>query len=387
MHFGIEFEYLLIDLDGGAQPRVRDFSNLPFAQISAWLDDKPGRDDAELATGDLGIKRGYWYLEGNERFEADGRFRTLDVKGVEIRTPPAGDVETALQRLLAIETQLTAALAPHGLGLAIAAFNPDRAPYVYDPPLNAWEAQMRAAHRAYDGSHISTLSYGPDLNLSMPGWSSAQCLEAARKLHHYAPWIVPFSFASPFAHGQRWPGWSMRTHARAPLRPAVKLFLDAPGLAAHAPSSALVHPARIAREVGRIEFKAFDAMPDFAVLRGCCHLLVGLCLADALSLRDASADVEATDVALYQRAARLGFADPQLRAGAEQLLTCAHAALLADGDVVGAQALAPLAALLQAQRTPAHALVEQWQNGGPMFRPGGFAARAPAQDSPAACST
>ena len=111
MHCGIEFEYLLIDLGGATPARLRDFSNLPFEQISAWLEDKPGRDDAELATGDLGIKRGYWYLEGNERFHDDGRFRTLDVKGVEIRTPPAADVETALRRLLAIETRLAAVLA------------------------------------------------------------------------------------------------------------------------------------------------------------------------------------------------------------------------------------------------------------------------------------
>ena len=247
MHCGIEFEYLLIDLGGATPARLRDFSNLPFEQISAWLEDKPGRDDAELATGDLGIKRGYWYLEGNERFHDDGRFRTLDVKGVEIRTPPAADVETALQRLVAIETQLSAALARHGLGLAITAFNPVRAPYAYDPPLNAWEAAMRAEHRAYDGSHISTLSYGPDINLSMPGWSNAQCLDATRKLQHYAPWIVPFSFASPFAHGRRWPGWSKRTHERAPLRQAVKLFLDAQALAAPELASTLVHPARIAQ--------------------------------------------------------------------------------------------------------------------------------------------
>ena len=373
MHCGIEFEYLLIDLGGATPARLRDFSNLPFEQISAWLEDKPGRDDAELATGDLGIKRGYWYLEGNERFHDDGRFRTLDVKGVEIRTPPAADVETALQRLVAIETQLSAALARHGLGLAITAFNPVRAPYAYDPPLNAWEAAMRAEHRAYDGSHISTLSYGPDINLSMPGWSNAQCLDAARKLHHYAPWIVPFSFASPFAHGQRWPGWSKRTFERAPLRPAVKLYLAADALAAAPLDTTLAHPARIAHEVGRIEFKAFDAMPDFAVLRGCCHLLVGLCLAEDLRAHRECSDVEAVDVALYQRAARLGFADPQLRAGAEPLLASARAALLASGDAVGAQALAPLAALLHAERTPAHAMVAQWQAGGPMFRPGGFA--------------
>ena len=67
MRCGIEFEYLMVDLAGPTPGRVRDFSNLAYPWISRVLADKPGCDDLLLATRDLGIKRGYWYLEGDER--------------------------------------------------------------------------------------------------------------------------------------------------------------------------------------------------------------------------------------------------------------------------------------------------------------------------------
>lgn len=368
MRCGIEFEYLLVDIDGPLAGRIRDFGNLPYARIAAWLDDKPGRDDPALATGDLGIKSGYWYLEGDERFHADGRFRTLEVKGVEIRTPPAADVRGAVAQLLAIETRLAAQLAGHGLGLAIAAFNPRRAGYDFNPPLNPWEEELRRGCRAYDGSLISTLSYGPDINLSMPGWNARQSLDAARKLNHYAPWLVPFSFHSPFAAGVPWGGWSTRSFERCRVRPAVKLFLGERDLAALPERSALAAPARIPGEAGRIEFKAFDAMPTAELLAACCHLLVGVCLADGLAGRS-----EHTDHAHYQRAARAGFDDPAVAAGAREALEHAGRALHAAGDHEAADALHPLHVLLERRRTPAHDLLESWRRNGLMYRPGGHA--------------
>lgn len=367
MHCGIEFEYLLIDSAGPQAGRIRDFTNLPFAEISELLAEKPGRDDPGLATGDLGIKSGYWYLEGDERFHADGRFRTLEVKGVEIRTPPAESVSAALSRLLAIEKQLSATLAKHGLGLAIAGFNPLRAAYRFDPPLNAWEIGLRSQNRAYDGSEISTLSYGPDINLSQPEWTAVQCLEAARKLNHYAPWTVPFSFSSPFFAGEVWPGWSKRIFERAPLRPAVKLFLGAPELAALGSTSRLIHPVRLPGECGRIEFKAFDAMPSPQTLRACCHLLEGICLANDLPGRS-----EKIDVVQYQRAAHSGFADAAIHAGASDILHKAKSALLRSGDIAAAESLTVLASMLTERRTPAHGLLDAYRKNGLMLSPGGL---------------
>lgn len=368
MRCGIEFEYMMVDIDGPEAGRLRDFSNLPYPFIRRFLDDKPGRDDPELATGDLGIKSGYWYLEGDERFDDEGRFRTLAVKGVEIRTPPAATVDEAIGKLLGIERHLAETLAGHGLGLAIAGFNPIRPAYAFEPPLNAWEKKLRQRFPAYAGSLVSTLSYGPDINLSMPGWSMAQCLAASRKLNWYAPYIVPFSFNSPFFAGKRWPGCSKRTFERAGLRPAVKLFMTGADYSAFSPTSSLVHPARLASEAGRIEFKAFDALPSPELLAACCHLLVGICLSEDLPGHGERADVD-----LYRHAAQVGFADEQLCRMAGEILGKAQNALRRAGDAAASGALAPLASLLCARRTPAHELVAAYRHSGLMFKPGGLA--------------
>ncbi|MDR1163639.1 MAG: glutamate--cysteine ligase [Candidatus Accumulibacter sp.] len=376
MRCGIEFEYLLIDSAGAVPGRIRDFGNLDFAEIDAQLDDRPGLDDPELAVGDLGIKRGYWYLEGDERFfAADAsemescrrRFRTLAIKGVEIRTPPADGVRGALDRLRVIEARLAERLHEHGLGLAIVAANPLRADYRFSPPLNAWEIELRRRHRACDAAHISNLTYGPDINLSMPDWTAEQALDATRKLNFYAPYLVPFSFCSPFHAGAHWPGFSWRTFHRAPLRPAVKLFLAGDALATLAAHSRLVHPARLPSENGRIEFKAFDAQPAPENLAACCHLLHGVCLANALHGRGEGCDVE-----VYRRAARLGFHDAVVHSTSGEVLKRATDALSRAGETEGVEALESLAAIHTERRTPADDLLESWRRGGPMYAAGGL---------------
>jgi hypothetical protein len=185
----------------------------------------------------------------------------------------------------------------------------------------------------------------------------------AQKLNDYAPWIVPFSFCSPFHAGRRWPGASWRTFHRAPLRPAVKLFL-APKDCPRYPSR-LVHPARQSNEVGRIEFKAFDAQPSLEILTALCHLLIGVCLAPGLPGRS-----ETCDIPLYHRAARLAFHDEDLRSGSRRILDHAAAALERAGYDSGA--LTPLHALATALATPADWLVKHWQDGGGMVFPGGL---------------
>jgi hypothetical protein len=214
------------------------------------------------------------------------------------------------------------------------------------------------------------LSYGPDINLSLPDWTPEQALDATRKLNFYAPWLVPFSFCSPFHAGRAWQGPSWRTFHRAPLRPAVKLFLADDALARLAPETKLVYPARIASEHGRIEFKAFDAQPSPEILAACCHLLVGVCLSDELSGRS-----EGADVALYQRAACDAFYDEDIYAGAGEILQKAGVALFRAGCAEGVGALECLQALRATRRTPADTLRENWESGkcgGAMVASGGL---------------
>ena len=370
MKWGIEFEYLLIDTAPSTFGRVRDFTNLVFEDMRRILAEKPGRNDSAMATGDLGIRTGYWYLEGDERFDDSGQFRTLKVKGVEVRTPPRSTVGDACEELLAIEQQLAEKLAPHDLGLAIVGFNPVRCSYDFDPPLNAWETKLRRVDRGYDGSLVSTLSYGPDINLSNDSWSMQQLRDNARKLNWYAPYIVPFSFSSPFFGSAPWNGWSVRTHKRAPLRPAVRYFCDPLQHEALWQTSSLVHPARLASEVGRLEFKAFDAITCVERLRACCHLLHGLCLDRELEERS-----ETTDLMLCERACRRAFDDPLIFEGAKRVIAAASRALLREGHREACESLGLLESSLWRKRTPAHGMLAAFKETGLTYRPGGLRLR------------
>ena len=69
---------------------------------------------------------------------------------------------------------------------------------------------------------------------------------------------MPLSFSSPFRDGAPWGGLSARTHLRTGARPAVLVFLG-PGAPQVASDPSLTQPARLPAEVGRLEFKAFDA--------------------------------------------------------------------------------------------------------------------------------
>lgn len=364
MKCGIEYEYMLVDLDGEHEGRLRNFTNLEYPVIAELLEEKPGKMDNGLAVGDLGIKNGYWYLEGDERFHTDGTFHKLEIKGVEIRTPPRSSVIKAIAALQDIEHQLTLTLKKHNLGLARAGFNPELAEYHYQPPLNPWEQTLREQHAEYAASHISTLSYGPDINLSFGEMSIEKSLDVARKLTYYGPYIVPFSFSSPFSAGTHWQGLSKRTFERAGLRPTCKLFANT----AEKPDSPVVYSARVPAEHGRIEFKAFDAIPTIELLGACCYLLIGLCLDHHLEDR-----ADYPDHHLYQRAALLGFSDDKICHTAIDIINKARIALIRHGEEHGARSLSLLGDMLATRRTPSHDLMDHYHLTGQMYYAEGLA--------------
>ncbi|MEI7059056.1 glutamate-cysteine ligase family protein [Nocardioides sp. CCNWLW239] len=352
---GFEFEYALVDRDG----TFHDFTDLDFAALQSALADGSGTSDENLVRGDLGIKSGYWYLEGDERFSTDGTFTTMLVKGVEIRTPVCTGTAEAADRLIDLQGDLTARLDPLGLRLGIVGFNPVREAYVLDPPLNAWEQQMRAEHREYDHAEVSNLSYGPDINLSFPELSASEVVEVTRRLTYYSPFMVPFSFSSPFHAGGPWRGPSKRTYERTWRRVAARCFVDAP-----LGDPTMVHKPRIPREEGRIEFKAFDAFLSRDLLLAGAALTLGVCLTDELP---GIADAPSRD--LHQRAATAALADPEIASGAREVLTAARRALAGMPE---AGHLDCLDQFLSEGRTPADNLLDAHSRTGLMYLPEGL---------------
>ena len=317
--YGIEHECALLHLDGS----IADFTDTPFEVMQAVVDALPWdpADYPDLRVGDQGIKHKRWYVEGYERFDERGGLRRCDPKGIEIRTRIHDSVESAV-RALRVDLDLLAGQARrHGLVPTAIGFNPVRSHYRVAPPLNRWERAHRRVTPEERTAHLHMTTYGPDLNLSCDALDPVELVDVGRKLTHYSPWLVPLSFSSPFRDGAPWGGWSARTAIRTGPRPAALVFLDAdqPQLAVR-PSLTMV--ARLPAEIGRVEFKAFDACPDPALYGELLSLLTGLVLD-----RDLPGRADTPDAAAHRHVAAVGLADDAVHAGTGRLLDAATAAL------------------------------------------------------------
>jgi hypothetical protein len=354
--YGIEHECALVHVDDG----FADYTTTTFDELQAVVDALPEdpADYPELRIGDQGIKRKRWYVEGYERFDSDGALVRCDPKGLEIRTRIHDSVEGAVDALRADLLSLDAALASTGLRTTTIAFNPVRSQYRIEPPLNAWERAHRLGSPEERTAHVHMSTYGPDLNLSCSDLDEVAVVDAGRKLTHYSPWLVPLSFSSPFRDGRPWGGLSARTVFRTGIRPAALVFLAGPrGQLAADPS--LTQVARLPAEVGRIEFKAFDACPDPELYGELLSLLTGLVLDESLPGRRTI-----PDAAMHQHVARVGLADDEVHAGTGALLDAAERAL-ADRPADLAR-LERLRERWKRRESPAGAMLAAYERGEPV---------------------
>ncbi len=349
--FGIEHEFAVVDRDG----RFCDFSTTTFEELDRVVERLPTieSDYPGLRVGDLGIKSKRWYIEGFERFTAEGVYLRTDPKGFEIRTPICESLDEAMAVLLGDIRRWEEEAAPFGYRDARTSLNPFRTAYVPEPPLNAWERSNRRTPEELT-AHIHMLTYGPDISVSSPALTIARTIDIGRKLTHYSPWIVPFSFSSPFFEGRLWGGRSRRTYYRTGARPSALVFVghDEERLVS---TPTLTDLARLPAEVGRIEFKAFDRPPDVALFCAFGALLLGLALDETLPGRRTT-----PDGAAHRHVATVAFEDAGVREGAATVLAAARAALPAAW---GAR-LDPLEAMLAERVTPADLLVRRYHETG-----------------------
>lgn len=322
--YGIEHECALLHVEGG----FADHTNTSFDELQAVVDALPEdpADYPDLRVGDQGIKRKRWYVEGYERFDEHGQLVRCDPKGLEVRTRIHDSIDVAVDALRTDLRRLDAALVESSLRTTTIAFNPVRSAYRIEPPLNDWEQTHRLGSPEERTAHLHMSTYGPDLNLSCADLDVPALVDVGRKLTHYSPWLVPLSFSSPFRDGGPWGGLSARTAVRTGLRPATLVFLaGAEGQVAADPS--LTQVARLPAEVGRIEFKAFDACPDPALYGELLALLTGLVLDETLPGRRTTPDAE-----LHRHVAVAGLADDAVHAGTGELIDAAATALAGRRD-------------------------------------------------------
>lgn len=350
--FGIEHEFPCVDSSG----QFVDFVTATYEDLARVVDELPLiESDAEsLRTGDLGIKAKRWYIEGFERFSADGEYLRTDPKGFEIRTPICDSIDQAVTTLTGDIERWEQVAGRYGYTALSTALNPFRSEYVPNPPLNEWEVRDRSTPEEQT-AYIHMLTYGPDISFSHSDYTAADTIDIARKLTHYSPFIVPFSFTAPFYRGEPWGGYSRRTFYRTGKRPAALVFVDRDeDIIESFPT--LTDRARIPAEVGRIEFKAFDCPPAVGLYRSLAALLIGIALDETLPGRLTVPSAE-----LHQLAATEAFGSEDIHSGAAEVLAAARAALPPEL----ARLLAPLEGMLETKQTFAHAMLRRYEKDAP----------------------
>lgn len=352
MRFGIEAEFALVDTDG----RLCDFTTLTWSAAQRIVQHLGRAGHPELTCGDLGIKAGRWYVEGDERFDAAGRFVCCVPKGLETRTPPRVGIADTVAQHEQQTAALASAAASFGYRLTSIGWNPFVDGYRPYPPYNRWELALRARRPEFTASDVYMASYGPDLNLSHQRWSDEDAVDVARLLTALSPALAPFAFSAPFRCGEVGPHLSRRTARRTGRRPAVRVFVDPAAVPPRQRRPPLIHPARIPSERGRIEFKAFDAFTEPDLYPALLALLAGVGLARPDWPRAA-----VPDAAAHAAAAVRAFEDEGLRATAIAALRCADG-VLADAGL--AHLLAPLWRAVRQRRTPAHRLLDAYTHMG-----------------------
>lgn len=336
--YGVEHELALLRDDGS----LADFTTLTHAEVAAVVDDLPedSSGQGDLRVGDAGIRRKRWYAEGYERLDERGELVRFDPKGIEVRTHVHDSAAAACDALARDAALLGTAAARHGLHPVAVGYNPLRSSYRLDPPANAYEqAQMRDSPEERT-AHLHMVTYGPDLNLSFPdaGADPAALVDAGAKLTYYSPYLVPWSFSSPFRDRRPWGGLSARTAVRTGARPAALVYLD-PDVPLLRTDPTLTRHAGIPVEVGRIEFKAFDAVPvaadeDPAGGTGGPELVAALFTLLTGLLRDTTLPGRrrTPDAAAHRLAARHGWDRAEVRVGSEAVLAAAGAALAGEPE-------------------------------------------------------
>ncbi|WP_414620586.1 glutamate--cysteine ligase [Calothrix sp. CCY 0018] len=350
-HFGIEHEVAFINNAGN----FADFSNVKFNDFNQIVEKLPVYQDdyPELRIGDAGIKQKRWYIEGFERFADSEKVIECVPKGIEIRTTINPDIHSAIAELSESFRLLRETAAEYGFSPALISFNPHYDAFAPNPPLNEYETKRRQASPEKQTANIPMLTYGPDLNISMVGLSTERIIDIGKKLTYYSPYIIPFSYSSPFYQGRLWEGFSVRTFVRTGRRPAAMVFLEKQQeLIKSIPS--LTKIARIPAEIGRIEFKAFDSCSNFSMYAALLALLKGIVLDESLSGRAIVPDAQK-----HQLSAQEGFDNEEIFQNAKLILQVVETTLKNDPDI---NLLAPLKTFLEKRETPAHELIRLYKN-------------------------
>ena len=334
--FGLESEYLLVEQ---ATFRPLGFRDLKFETLNAALESIPLDDlpsSGELQPTPPHRKVMPFYIEGYHVPDPDVEGAQLIPKGIEIRTPPCDSIDETLALLATLHERLQEALARYGFQAVALSHHPLEDDF--DGP------QGNRPHDRWQWCLQAMLTYGPDINISLPSdlADKTEPAELFAKVNYYAPALAALSLASPVHRGRPWlvngrQGKSVRTYRRSLSGQALRIH---------------------AKQNGRLEFKSFEMSPRLADFRAYLLLWLTLLLDPALRGRagNQSRVYDLGAIACH------GLDVDHVRERAAEVLASAERVLPAwDFDPAPLQ---PFARRLAARRVPADDILDHYQQEG-----------------------
>jgi carboxylate-amine ligase len=338
--FGLESEYLLVD---ATTFRPLSHRELTFRELNETLEaipvhDLPPAQGMELLRPHRRVM--HYYVEGYHVPDVDAAVPDIIPKGIEIRTPPCTSIAGTLELLATLHERLQEALAQRGRQAVALSYHPvdDH----FEGP------QGNRSHDRWQWVLQAMLSYGPDVNISLPADLAGQRNDEDlfSKVNYYAPALVALTVASPFHRGQPWiingrVGKSLRTYRRSVVGQSLR-----------------VHP----EQGGRLEFKSFEMTHRLGDFHAYLLLWLTLLLDEKLGGR-ASVQSRIYDLGA---AACDGLAVDHLRDRAAEVLDRAARVLPLWG--FDPEPLAPFAERVATRRVPADEIMASFEHEQSMYR-------------------
>jgi len=306
MRIGIEHEFVFKD----ENDTYLDFETAEYSIFQKIIDTFPyfEGDDTVFDCKSLEQKPKRCYVEGFERYDINGQLIETVPKGLEIRTLPHTTVDAVIEDFTSSYTHLMLSAKKFGFSPLLTSLHPFKSSVHLKEPLNKTEMALRTE----DELNIATnalLWHGIHVNVSMSDISKEQMMDLLQKVNYYVPYIIPFSFSSPFHNGKVFDGLSYRTYRKAKTRKVIQL--------------------QNRKGVDVLEFRGYDSCGDVKLLKSLLLLYKGLLLDKTLTQRASFQDPE-----LLERSGFKGFEDETIRNEGLNVLKAARDVLQDEGDTL-----------------------------------------------------
>ena len=328
IQFGIEHEFLLKN----NKDEILDYSNSNYETFKQIVDEFPiYKDDINyfhIKSTEKIPKR--CYIEGFEIHNIKGEIIKTIPKGLEIRTTPHYDVNCLITEFKNSLKTVDKILKKYKLTPVLISFHPFKSKFDIPENILEFEKNFRTEKELKIAMN-SMFTFGIHINFSSNEWNDLIFKKNIKKLNYYLPYIIPFSFSSPFVEGKKFKGLSYRTFYRSDKTPLIEL--------------------KEKNNQKYIEFKAFDIPENIEILTGLIFLIKGIILDKSLTEFRKEPNTEMIKIAsLY------GFKNEKLKSKILKILDSISKVLKEENKY-----LDPLFEILQTNKTYSHKMKEKFE--------------------------